>query len=275
MKQVEFLRPGEDLGSIFAAALPFVMARRKATGGFGATPRLPATIEDTYHALKILELAREHGVAAGEETDPTRDSNLRSNLAGCRRSLPAGSRTRFQLLWCCRTAGLALNDGSLEEMVIDLMAASVFLEDWYYGIRILDEVLGRPRRPTVEKERLAAILDRGWRTVGEAWMHIRLSSSFRKALPLPEFELITWLQACQNGDGGFGFFPRTTSFVENCHAALRALAFLDAEPRDTAGAFFFLASCQTVGGGFGRSSRAAPFLDTTWHALAAISFLNA
>jgi len=30
-----------------AALMAFVLKRRKATGGYGATPRLPATIQDT------------------------------------------------------------------------------------------------------------------------------------------------------------------------------------------------------------------------------------
>ncbi len=249
------------------------MVRRKESGGFGATPRLPATIEDTYHALKILELARKHGAMAEGEPDLPEDGNLRSYLAGCLGRLPAGSRTFFQLLWSCRAAGVALDYDPLGERVIGSMEASACLEDWFYGFRALDEVLGRTWRPAAEKPGLAAILDSGWRTVDEAWMHIRLSRAFRQALPRPKPELVTWLRACQSGDGGFGFFPGTTSFAENCHAALRALAFLAAEPLDPGGGFLFLAACQTASGGFGRNPRSAPFLDTTWHALAALALL--
>ena len=49
-----------NLRGIFNAVMPFVLARKKESGGFGATPRLPATIEDTYHALQILQLARQN-----------------------------------------------------------------------------------------------------------------------------------------------------------------------------------------------------------------------
>lgn len=105
-------------------------------------------------------------------------------------------------------------------------------------------------------------------------MHMYLARVSARALPLPNPELIAWLQACQNGDGGFGFFPGTTSFIENCHACLRALAFLGAKPLDPELAASFLSGCQTAGGGFSRGGRAAPFLDATWHALASLSHVS-
>lgn len=270
-------RTGIDrkLRDIFTAAIPFVMARHKTTGGFGATPRLPATIEDTYHALNILRLARQYSEGEGDAiTGPVTEDTLRAYLDTCRRSLSAGTGTTFQLLHCCRTVGLELDQDAQETAVIDRMRAFVSLEDWYYCAGILVEVLGR-KPPLIAEERdLAAILDRDWRTVDEAWMHMYLSRKFRDTLPRPAPALITWFRACQNGDGGFGFFPRTTSFVENCHASLRALAFLGATPTVPNLAFDFLSACQTASGGFGRNPRAAPFLDTTWHALAGIALIG-
>jgi len=44
-------------GEIFLEILSFVGARRKEEGGYGATPLLPATVEDTYHALKKRSVA--------------------------------------------------------------------------------------------------------------------------------------------------------------------------------------------------------------------------
>ena len=40
----------QKLRDCLTAAIPFVMVRRKTTGGFGATPRLPATIEEQITA---------------------------------------------------------------------------------------------------------------------------------------------------------------------------------------------------------------------------------
>gem|GEM_PF-6748817 len=39
----------------------YIHKRKKATGGFSATPRLPATIQDTYHALRLLSLLGKKG----------------------------------------------------------------------------------------------------------------------------------------------------------------------------------------------------------------------
>lgn len=74
--------------------------------------------------------------------------------------------------------------------------------------------------------------------------------------------------------GRFGFFPGTTSFIENCHHALAALTMLGGAPDQPEKARQFVLSCQTAGGGFGRSLRAAPFLDSTWHALPSLRLLT-
>jgi len=253
------------------AAIPFVMARRKTTGGFGATPRLPATIEDTYNALHILDLARKYDAAFEKEDDSLAGKNLRTYLGARSKSIPAGVRTTFQLLWCCREAGLEIDQDSIVTAVIAGLEASDSLEDWYYGARIMTEIQAEKQLLPAGARNLAAVLDRPWRCVDEAWMHMYLSRKFRGTFPWPVPELIGWFRACQNGDGGFGFFPGTTSFVENCYACLRALALLDAEPLHPQQAFSFLAGCQTLSGGFGRSSRAAPFLDSTWYTLAALA----
>jgi len=262
------------LRDIFMAAIPFVTVRRKPDGGFGATPRLPATIEDTFNALHILRLAKEFEAVDESGLDPSADKNLRAYLAVRRQTLPAGIRITFQLLWCCKAIGLEFDQDFFEKTVIARMKASDSLADWYYGTRILADVLGGKSRLVAEAPNLATVMDKKWRAIDEAWMQMYLSRQFRNTLPLPEAELVAWCRACQNGDGGFGFFPGTTSFVENCHAALRALAFLGEGPLDPGRAFLFLTGCQTVSGGFGRTNRAAPFLDVTWHALAAMAIIG-
>ncbi len=262
-----------ELRHLFISAIPFVLARKKENGGFGGTPRLPATIEDTYHALRILQLCLQYNAAGKNDFESCGDEYLRSYLASCRQNLPGGIRTIFQLLWCCRSVGLQA-DNIVPAAVSAGMRASDALEDWYYGTRILLELLGWDARTVIGLPHYATVMKGEWRTVKEAWKHISLSWEISRALPLPEAELTAWFQACQNGDGGFGFFPGTTSFVENCHASLRALEFLGAGPRDRKRALGFLTRCGTISGGFGRSSRTAPFLDATWHALAALAIID-
>ena len=263
-----------QLRVIIRTSIPFVMARRKETGGFGATPRLPATIEDTYHALHILQIAREHGIYQDQGPyDPVRDESLHSYLAASRQRLQVDVHTRFQLLWCTRNIGQGTDHQEVRNTVAARLQASEVLEDWYYYARILRELLEVQAEDFADIHVPTSVKAGNWRTVREAWMHLYLSHVFRYHLPLPIPELIAWFRADQNGDGGFGFFPRTTSFVENCYASLRSLAFLKSTPRNPDLALRFLSGCQTGSGGFGRSFRAASFLDTTWYGLAALGIL--
>lgn len=265
----------EQLRNMFATAIPFVMARRKDSGGFGATPRLPATIQDTYHALNILNLCRNEGTARESESLLPAEDNVRAYLTACLRLVPStGIGTTFHLLWSCRAAGVEFDHGAVATAVHAKIQGSGSLEEWYYFARILTEILGSKSLLPAERQRITPVLTRGWRCVAEAWMHIYLARVLGRAAPRPESDLIAWFQNCQNGDGGFGFFPGTTSFIENCHACLRALAFLGSTPRDPDLASFFLRGCQTASGGFSRSGRAAPFLDATWHALASLSLVG-
>jgi hypothetical protein len=79
------MNPDYNLRPIITAAIPFVAARKKETGGFGATPRLPATIQDTYHALHILQLARQYEAVDESACLSPSDEKLRSYLTA-----PAG-----------------------------------------------------------------------------------------------------------------------------------------------------------------------------------------
>lgn len=266
-----------DFPAILTAAVAFVETRRKPAGGFGATPRLPATIEDTYHALRTLDLARHYGVVTdGAQVDPAGNDTLLRYLAERRRTPIGRPRTIFQLLWCCRAAGLPLDQEEVAESVFARMRLAPSLDDWYYSTKILMEVLGKTFLPEMPgKQDLAGLADRGWRGVDEAWMLVFLSRRTRElSLPRPATELITWFRASQNGDGGFGFFPSTTSFIENCYFCVRALAELGTGPTNPDGAVRFLVACQTGHGGFGRGLRAVAFLDATWQALATIALLD-
>jgi prenyltransferase beta subunit len=263
-----------NLRDIIGAAITYVMARRKETGGFGATPRLPATIQDTYHALNILKLTRHYVVPETDGYDSTGDKNLHDYLATCCQRLQVDARTRFQLLWGSRLIGRTIEHRLVRETVAAQMRTYKVPEEWYYHVRILREILHEDTPDRTDITAPAEVTARNFRTVREAWMQLYLADFIGCQLPVAENELTGWIQNSQNSDGGFGFFPRTTSFVENCHASLRALAFMKAGPTNPSRAFEFLAGCQTVSGGFGRASRAAPFLDTTWHGLAALQILS-
>ena len=112
-----------------------------------------------------------------------------------------------------------------------------------------------------------------WRTGRELWMNLYLHQGVSMDSTRKD-KIVHWLQACQNGDGGFGFLPRTTSYLENCHICVRALAFLDATPLNVEGCYHFVIACRNGSGGFAKTPGAASFLEATWHAVAVFSCLE-
>ncbi len=111
-------------------------------------------------------------------------------------------------------------------------------------------------------------------TVKQLYHYLRLQRLAQPGHAPSETEkMVRWLRRCQAPDGGFGFFPHTTSYIENCHWALAALALLDSRPGRPESAAAFILACQTTSGGFSRNSRAAPFLDSSRHAVQGLRHL--
>lgn len=246
-----------------AALLEFLRKRRKATGGYGATPRLPATIQDTFQAVAIR-------LVLGEETPtPQAEPALAQYLARMLAVPWLGIDTTFRLLITCRLCGLALDVARLRAHLAACLSRDASLAATYYVRRIFKEILEEPeslgpQRPVVLPARCA---------VEDAARYLFVKTMGGQRIE-EAGELTGWLQRSQNGDGGFGFFPGTTSFIENCHAALAALSLLGVKPSDPVNARTFLLSCQTGGGGFARSPGAAPFLDASWHGVAGLRLLE-
>lgn len=251
----------------FAGVVSYVAQRRKETGGYGATLRLPPTIEDTFEAVAISrDLALLAPGAALPDT-PEADPELHLYLREAHDRTWPGLRTTCQLIRTCLFLGLPVDRERAQNYTTSLRAESNDLYTVYYTSLIDNAVrTTQPIHPTI----IPALPSRP--TVREARMYLTLRK-LRDDDSADHDELRIWLRRCQNGDGGFGFFPGTTSFIENCHHGLAALKMLGAAPAEPAKARQFVLSCQTGRGGFGRSLRAAPFLDATWHALASLRLL--
>ncbi|MFQ6757118.1 MAG: hypothetical protein D9V46_12380 [Deltaproteobacteria bacterium] len=247
-----------------AALLEFVLKRRKATGGYGATPRLPATIQDTFQAVAIR-------LVLGEETPtPQSEPALAEYLARMLAVPWLGIDTTFRLLFTCQICGLDLDAPRLRSHLAASLNRDASLAGVYYVRRIAREILGDESsfRGSGRSLLLPAPC-----AVGDVARYLFVKKMDGQP-PAGAGELAEWLQRSQNGDGGFGFFPGTTSFIENCHAALAGLSLLGARPLDPGNLRAFLLSCQTGRGGFGRSPKAAPFLDASWHGIASLRLLE-
>jgi len=246
--------------------LVFVEARRKETGGYVATPSLPATVEDTYNALRIIETL---GDTPGHFY--RQDTALKEYLSRMAETDWITARTTFHVLYPSRLAGVRVDESRTMTLVERRVRVPFNLSERYYCARIMKEVLGAADNAVMKITGDYAPVR--WRTAAELWMILYLTNAKRTDRPAQRNDLIAWLQACRNGDGGFGFLPGTTSFIENCHTCLRALALLGAKPLDIDGARAFILACRTGTSGFARIQGATAFLDATWHAVASLSLL--
>jgi hypothetical protein len=242
--------------------LDFVLARRDATGGFGAAPTLPYSVADTYLALRILEhlLPR----AGGEVSPLLHDPSLVQFLQDPEDREEWHAKTGYHYVYCCRVAGIVPDREWIRQFISDRLRESTGLADHFYCVRMLREIENEPFNDSIPIR---------WRSAKELWMALVLADGHPRKLEAGRDDLITWIRACQNPDGGFGFLPGTTSYMENVHSCLRALAMLKAGPSDPAGASRFILSAWTRSGGFARKNGGAPFLDATWHAVASLSLL--
>jgi hypothetical protein len=256
---------------ILSAILSFVEMRRKEEGGYGATPLLPATVEDTYHALRILEAFSEIRSLRKSVASFRHERSLRRYITDAAGAPRVSARTTFQVMACALSSGVALDSAKAIEYVSRRLTDTLHLGERYYCARILREALNVRDMTAWRKATMSGF--HKWRTARELWMKLYLQQSSSFSESPQKQEMVAWLQACQNSDGGFGFLPRTTSYIENCHTCIRALALLHAKPQDLEGCLHFVLACRTGRGGFARSPGAAPFLDATWHAVAVFSLL--
>jgi hypothetical protein len=248
-----------------AALMDFVQKLRQATGGYSATPLLPATIEDTFHAVAINLVL--NNLPSTPQSEPMLTGYLAQRLAAPWLRID----TTFRLLTICRVCGLTMDTERVRSHLTTTLANDASLDTSYYVSKIAREILKVEPKEFLDSKRPVVLPARC--AVDDAARYLAVKAMSHQRIEETD-DLTEWLQRSQNGDGGFGFFPGTTSFIENSHAALAALSLLGARPVDLANARSFIISSQTGGGGFARSPGAAPFLDASWHGTASLRLLE-
>ncbi len=249
-----------SLASHLNHVMAYFAARKQEQGGFSQAPSLPATVEDTYYALRSLALLR----AAGLPVEERLFKGHRRFLAARLREAALGERMLYQAAWCSSFLGL---NGLVDEALARARraACSRDLHALFYRRRM--EKLAGTRLPGGREP------ENAWtKGVREVRMYLSLKGA-GPSNPLKE-EWRGWLLSCQNGDGGFGFMPGTTSYMENCYHAMRAMARLGMRPLDCRGLRGFVTAAKSGRGGFGRGHTGVPLPSSTWHALACLWFLD-
>jgi hypothetical protein len=265
-----------DLPSVIEIpkAIAYIRSLEKQTGGFGATRRLPATIEDTYHSVAVFKLLGCWASLKNELIACRGDRKLSGFLARLWMNPQLDVKSIYQLYATAMALDAGFDPAPLRTLASAKLQQKNTLRTCYYTAMIL----GLDIAPLLEQQ-LGPEWQRGLfpfrRTCEEMLMALEIvlaaGGEITEAL---QAELVDWFQRCQTPDGGFGFLPGTTSFIENGHFCLKALARLHAKPAEPKKAVAFIAGCQTCNGGFGRRGKAAPFLDSTFHAIACLILLR-
>jgi len=257
----------ENLGSKTAG---FVLVRQKGDGGFGATPYLPSTVEDTFYGVSILRSP----VLARDNNGRVKESLKRAGhyLKAMEPQPNWNPKTLYYYVLACHMTGTGAKPSAIRLILSKYKGTQGSLEDIYYAHLVKENL--RVHNGFLNHEIFSKINFCEWRTANELWFKLTLGQFGGNSKEPDKEKAGSWVRACQNPDGGFGFYPGSTSFIDNCYTCLKILTALGLEPVDLEGARDFILRCKSAGGGFSRKNGGAPFLSATWHAVASLKLLT-
>jgi len=248
-----------NLRKVFYECYQFVMQRKKQEGGFAATTLLPATVEDSYHALKIIEDLKELGLNIDYE--PHKDENLKLWIQGNKKWKEP--KIFYQFLRICRLCNIEIEE-VIKLSFVSLFSRVITLERAFYLAKISELI--NSHLPPIKKLSVPQLAK-------DLWMFIYLVEKGIIKEGIEKQNLIEYFRGCQNADGGFGFSPGTTSYMDNTYYCLKALKSLGSEPKNPENALNFILFCQNKAGGFARTPQASAFLDSTFYAVESLRLL--
>jgi hypothetical protein len=230
--------------------IQYLREREKKEGGFSFAPELYPDIEDTYYAVRILKLL-------DVNVDRNNTGHYLKNIDWKEIGFP---RAVYMLVYLHLSLGI-----KLPRKLVNLCS-----KDWS-GFGILDaqyfsdeirKLLCGPLKPLLSLSPFQFQNGENLQTLRK-----KVSILLGRDITLDKQEIIQWVQGCQNGDGGFGFYPVTTSYMENTYCALEVLSMLGSSPSQMGLCEKYILSCQTKNGGFGRAPTSFPFIESTYHAV--------
>jgi hypothetical protein len=251
--EIDRLKHWLDLSKI----IHYLEERQNEKGGFSFAINLCPDIEDTYYATRIFQLLN-------GDVDRNNTANYLRNISLGEFAFP---RVVYMLLYLHLSVV-----GELPRQLIDL-----YRKDWS-GFRILDaqyfsdeirKLLNQPMKPLASSSPFQF-----HRLENLQSLRKKVSVLINHRIDFDKQEIVRWVQLCQNGDGGFGFYPGTTSYMENNYCALEILSKLYSAPMEIDLCQKYIISCQTANGGFGRAPASFPFIESTFHGLVGLLLLG-
>jgi len=240
--------------------IEFVREFENRTGGFNFPRETPASIVETYNGVMLFN---ELGFGYGNPLTKEFVRNLELNT-----DLPL--EHLYRLAKVSEILCMPDKTSEIRESVLDRKyRRSGRLTDAYYSV-LLEEMLdvsGVLTTDLLEHARTRKI--KKLKFMSECQKYIAVKK--HAGLEVEADEAISWIRATQSCDGGFGFLPGSTSFLENVYSALDSLRMLRSAPLDIRACEDFVLSCRSKEGAFGRQIMALPSLE---HSLIAVRSLK-
>jgi hypothetical protein len=237
--------------------IQYLKDREYEEGGFSFVRDLYPNGEDTYYAIRTLEFLM---------VDPDRNK-----MANYLRSIQWKEiyfpRIVYMLLYLHLALHIELPPPLVELAKKDWSRFHV-LDAQYYSDKI-QKLLNEPLGPIPSQSPFQFHGKDSLQSLRK-----RVSILLNHGIDLEKREIVRWVQLCQNGDGGFGFYPGTTSFMENTYCALDILSKLNSSPQEIDVCREYILNCQTKSGGFGRAPMSFPFIESTFQAVAGLLTLE-
>ena len=235
----------------------YLKDREKKEGGFSFAAELYPDIEDTYYAVRILQFL-------DVDVDQNNTGNYLRYINWKEVGFP---RAIYMLVYLHLFLKIDLPPLLTQLLETDWARFQV-LDAQYFS----DEIQKLLKRPSHSLQSLSYFQFHPKDNLQT--LRKKVSILLNHGRDLNRQEIIKWVQLCQNGDGGFGFYPETTSFMENTYCALEILSKLGSLPVQTDLCRKYILSCQTKNGGFGRAPASFPFIESTFHAVAGLLYLE-
>uniref|UniRef100_A0A7V4JPF6 Prenyltransferase alpha-alpha toroid domain-containing protein n=1 Tax=Thermodesulfobacterium geofontis TaxID=1295609 RepID=A0A7V4JPF6_9BACT len=236
--------------------IAFVLKKEKSDGGFGATPLLPPTIEDTYYAVKILYLCNFSFNKNRLKDFLLHQKPLELSLKPLSKYFKLLNYLNLlnflspQIINICKNnlrKNLTKNLTNLEKLS--------FITEIFEILNEPDPIL------SIKTYVLNGLFSLNLKSL-ETYYYLYkiLKTNFPS-------EFINIVLEAQNPDGGFGLLKDTTSYMEPTYYACYILYHFNLKPKNLTQLKDFILSCWTCDGGFGRNSQGISFLESTYQAL--------
>jgi hypothetical protein len=242
----------------FSRVIQYLNEREKEEGGFSLVSDLYPDVEDTYYAIRTLQLLE-------VDINRSKTANYLRSIHWTDVSFP---RAVYRIIYLYLSAAVELPPPLMNLLKKDWSRFQPLDVQYYFNE--IRKLLNQSLKPLPS---LSLMQFRPQDSLQSLYKKISILLDLN--IDFDRQEIIRWVQMCQNGDGGFGFYPETkTSYMENIYCALAVLSNLQSSPLRIDACREYILGCQTKSGGFGRAPISFPFIESTFQAVAGLFMLD-